>query len=532
MTTSNEGWLALTEDGHVYAFDEQGSVDSVDLNERGLTFIEGISLNDFVAFESGTGFISMDGRREESFALPEDEAALQMWPNGEVWEINSLEGEVKSELDNWTRYSPPSEFYVSMTALGPGPDTRCANEGLWAGAGGLSLLKREPSEERWDQQFEAGGPEISAIGCDHNGSLLVGDWGGTVHRKAGDSWNRIDAAHTRIDSIAASDSTTYLAGKYGSLTTLRDDEVLRMTDGFQLPNGVVPEDDPFNDIWVNDDGSLMVLHHRTGLYRGSAQGWEPMTIDVESRGGGTNSQHADIWGIDEPTFAIYKRRLLRWTGSAWVSADIKGEASGSDYPVDIAGAAEDSVWLTDWNDQLYHYDGTSWQQVESEKMPQSNFIGTLSTTPGGEVLMAGDSTVYRLWAGDGDPSLEIVVENTPCDYVYDAFRTNTGALYVTGTGRMWPNEICVAKATDSGWKHFELRENVRNREDVWIPTGRQFIRQPDGRPPLVASGLGALAPREDGTLERVWVGELNDAAFVKDVNVALLLHRRGVVAKY
>jgi hypothetical protein len=529
LSSTHRGWLALSAVG-VFDFDAQGNLESTALPATvdAPTRVSGKSADTFAAFQEGFagGFVFRDGERSRYTDLRGtmgNPRSLRMWPDGTIWEVFNGDGSPERWMkDAWRGFPAlPEDQQTFRHTLGPGPSSTCAGAGIWT-TGREGLHRWEPDARQW-VLADYDGPRVTSINCDHTGRPLVTDANGGFSRRVDGNWKRTDIDDRALRSAAPAGldapRKTYITGDDGMVAEFSGGDVTKITGGFRLPQRLASLSNRrrfYSDFWVSADGSKGVLIHESGFYHGSNGRW---TSKPHQFALGLDGEWDEVWGIDDPEFAILKAQLRRWDGSQWVKTEL-GEFKGAEEGArDLAGTSTDNVWLAT-NDALFRYDGTSWSNLIEER---SLRLTALRMEEDGTLFAAEAGRIYRVAQRDGEWQLTEPV-STPCRNIQSVFRDEEGRFWVAGK----PN--CIAKQEADGWVNFTFSLVADPRE---MDNGsKTFVPQPGDRPPLIVTEAGVVAPKGDGTLRTLVTGQFTGGDYLPEAGVGVLLHQHGVLANY
>jgi hypothetical protein len=367
---------------------------------------------------------------------------------------------------------------------------------------------------------------VTDLTCQEDGDLYAGTGSGDVFRYRDGNWSNI--LEDAVDSLGAATSaenTAYFGGRNGTLLEVTDSGIERR-GGRLMPVGVPAGTLGFSDLWVSPDESSAMLMDANGIHRLTPEGYEDVTPDDGPEGlefGHIRTN--EVWGLDEPEFAVTDTRVLRWTGSNWEESSLTADRDAFD-PVDIAGHAEDDVLLAT-KQSLYHYDGNRWNHVITEE--DAPEITRVAPATGGGYLMARIGVVVRLGISDGIPRTQST-RVSPCESIGDMYLSNSGDLWVAG------QRLCVARYDDDRWTTFEPAEGSElggTGPTSGGPLGPwNFFAQPGSERPLVGSIAGVLEPTSNGGLRRTGPGNIVGAAYLPGANISVAAAYSGILVKY
>jgi hypothetical protein len=161
------------------------------------------------------------------------------------------------------------------------------------------------------------------------------------------------------------------------------------------------------------EGGYFALSTDGGFYRGAPDGKLTLLGDAGTAGESSYAictpliapvPGAKAWVLDSVC------KLSFWNGTKLVSKPtFRSGIHGSGHiSFELASTGEDSLWVTDPQQGLIHYDGTSWKQVwHSENVPHGIWAADddhvwLIDQPyssGGGVPVVGSAAVMRVWDG-------------------------------------------------------------------------------------------------------------------------------------
>ncbi len=531
LRSTKQGWLAVNRAHGVYEFSPNGDVDSLSLPAFADRWygISGVSLETFMVWgRYGTSaLVYRDGDITRHFELTEhgdDSHEVRMWSDGTIWEVGTQDLQAERFTEGmWRGFPSPGDSSGRVGVFGPGPDSACADQGLWV-AGGTYLSRWNASMEQWES-VEYDGSIVTSIGCDHRGNVALTDSDGRLHRRNEDGWNSTKVDDRPLRGVAplgsGEEGETWITGEDGMLAKLSAGELDVLTNGFRLPADAGDQPDTlgeFNDVWMSDDGSRGVFLHDTGFYHGSGDRWRSVPNELHRIGGWELED--EIWGVQKPRFAISSGQLFRWTGSQWVKSELGTfELTDRRGPKDLAGTSPEAVWLVRRHG-IERYNGDSWSNVvQNDQL----YLSEMLIEPDGEHIVAGSGTLYKIKSAVGGWNLQETGYH-PCGRVDDLYWSDDGSLYVAG------KEGCIARRTDGSWTVYR----IDNEDAVTGPdTGSKHIfKQPGEDIPLIATEVGVLEPQDDGTLRTVIGGRMTGAAFLQERNVTIVLNQHGAMANY
>jgi hypothetical protein len=535
MTTTVDGWLALTPGGTLYDIGPDGVRDSVTLEGDAYKGILGVSFEAYLAWESDRdAILRRDGQSLTYNELPSLPTDTAMWDDGTLWGLGELRDEKREFLNgDWTAYPEPSGFFgEELSALGPSPYSACASSGLWSASESGFSYRWDGMEGIWRDIDHAGG-QVQSFGCAADGGLAAVDDTGLLLRWENETWNAESVSRLPLNDFAAADGQTYTAGPYGTMAVATGSTLDHAGGGFRLP----PSESPsyygtgYQELWVSDGGQKLVLAHGSGLYMGTEQGWSKMPAPEELESDLRTTERIEIWGVDSPKFAIVSSRFLRWDGSRWNPVE-RGPApfSPNGTSMDLSGTPDGRVWLVTSTD-LYRVEfAGEWrlvtdtgsridEQIETGNLTLTAIGFDLDTSP----VVAASGTLYDLVDQRGDWVL-LERAKTPCQSIED-FHISFDSTYVVGL------DGCVARNDGDGWTEYQLPEASQWPPTVFEARAYEIVTPPTG-PPLVATSIGLLGLNGDGTTGIQYVGDFRDLSVSASKSAILALHRSGVVARY
>ena len=536
MTTTRDGWLALKPDGTIYDIGPDGVRDSETLEGDTYEGILGVSFEAYLAWESnGDAILRRDGQSLAYSELPSVPATTAMWEDGTLAGLGELRDQKRGFLNgDWTAYPEPGGFFdEALPALGPSPDSECGSAGLWAAWESGSVARWDDFGGEWENIVHPGG-QMQSLGCDAAGGLAAVDDEGALLRWEDGGWNSQNVSRLRLNDFATAGQQTYVGGTYGTLAVASGGTIDRAGAGFRIP----PSESPsyygtgYQDIWVSPDGQTLVLAHGSGLYMGTEQGWSKMPAPGGLESDLRSSERIEIWGINGRIYAIVSSKFLRWDGSRWRPVQRgAGELSLVSAGQDLSGTLDERAWLVT-NTNLYLKEpAAEWrsatptgssidQRIESENLTLTAIAFDLDTSP----IVAASGALYDLVDQPGGWRLSKRA-TTPCQTIEDV-RISINSTYVVGL------EGCVARNDGDGWTEYQLPDASQWPPTVFEARAYEIVTTPAGRPPLVATSVGLLGLREDGTTDIQFIGDFRDAVSGVSNAGTLALHRSGVVARY
>jgi hypothetical protein len=534
MTTTVDGWLALTPGGTLYDIGPDGVRDSVTLEGDAYKGILGVSFEAYLAWESDRdAILRRDGQSLTYNELPSLPTDTAMWDDGTLWGLGELRDEKREFLNgDWTAYPEPSGFFgEELSALGPSPYSACASSGLWSASESGFSYRWDGMEGIWRDIDHAGG-QVQSFGCAADGGLAAVDDTGLLLRWENETWNAESVSRLPLNDFAAADGQTYTAGPYGTMAVATGSTLDHAGGGFRLP----PSESPsyygtgYLDIWTSADGETMVLAHPSGLYMGTEQGWSKMPAPPDTGSGATSDDRVDIWGLNEPLFAMIGNRLLRWNGSRWTPAVLPGAATSDGAAIDLAGINPSEVWMAS-ESGLNFFDGSSWSNISEPGSSVGGFIDNRDLTlsaldigQNGTVIVAASGALYELTGAPGNWQIRERT-STPCQEIRDVAVTEA-ATFVAGFSG------CVARKRQGSWTEYELPAESNWPPTVFAPKAYELAPNGEGFPTLVATSVGLIGLHQDGTTGIQYVGDFRDLSVSARKSAILALHRSGVVARY
>ena len=548
LTLAKDGWLALSDGGTLYLLGTEGIRDQFELPGREFTRVQGNSLSEFVlGTNDGGGLIRRGGDPVQDETLPANLKATKMWPNGEIWQMSTSApvDPPKPDLRRW--FPRPEPFsddtsYLPRVVFGPSPASQCADRGPWTS---VPFSQRAPLPFQWDsnaEEWKEPSPKpwgLMDFGCLSSTELLAANYNGYGYVYRGDRWERtfgLTLNGYRFSELAVSEGRIYIGGPRGSLATRFDGETDLITEGFQVPfapeSGLRIED--YADLWVADNGAHALLVETGNTHRLTSGDDSPFEWSGISTGRFTPAATSEVWGRQEPRFAISEHALHERIDGNWKTTELPDPQPESFDPVDLAGKREDGVWFGTKQD-LYRYDGESWNRLSGPGSALRRTIDERDLTltrllfeESGDLHIAAKSKVFRLTKREGGWMLGDE-RTAPCNRVSAMHRGGDGSLWVAG------DDTCVAEYDDQSWQVYEptFQWGISTASVPPNPlTSWEFLQQPDSPRPLVVSRPGILRPTADGKLERSYTGNMVDAVYLDSFGITLVLHDDGILAKY
>jgi hypothetical protein len=532
MTTTNSGWLAAEDHKTVHDIRTNGVRGEIELDGEDFYGVSGSSADSFVAYLPEETVLVRDGETRR-FDRP-DNVLLDpvMWSDGTIWTLTNS-GMPRQRLDgDWQILPVDAEtFGPGVTAFGPDPSGPCAALGLFAGVDGDSLRRVYPTDQR--ETLDYMGARIESIGCSPDGELLVGDAVGTLHTRSADgtSWEQRDLLDGPIRDIEALDSELYVAGTKGRHVIVEGEATTRLGSGFSIPSRLTQDKTPgfYSDIWASPRGEELVLMHTHGIFHGTPEGWYqmPMTDGVKLNHGLDNDE---VWGVEEPQFAISHRTLMRWTGRRWVDITERAVGEPNVQMTDIAGQSEDAVWLLASNG-IHRYDGESWTHLTREGSQLAEDLdsyagspSSLQVKPDGTKILGFQHLIWQILRGSDGWRLK-EIDYVECDEIRSTF-TQDGVRYVAG------RDGCASHNPEGDWQYL-IGPNQTEQPPTSSPSSdATIVPHPVSDTPLFVTPDGIFGVRDGLYLDYRFRGVMRDAVYLEERNIVLALHRQGVVAKY
>lgn len=543
VTTSEDGWLAISADGTVYDVGPEGIRDSITVAEDELQRVIGNSLdNMIVRAPAERGVVVRDGESTVFDNIPGEQTTLRMGPDNRVWGLTDEES-VQTAMDGDWRLFPLPEAYDpdETVTFGPAPGQACTPDGPWITDSWDSTFRWDASAGEW-ADVSSEDDLAETFGCDGDGNVVTVDRDGRLGTYSNGSWTYTDLTGRRLNDTALVGDKLYASGTTANHAVVDGENVTRIASGFWPPQpeaGLLPRG-PMADIWVDGDETRMTLMHPAGIYRGSEpDGWEKMWGPPYAEDGGDRGEldlsqtrgASEVWGLDEPKFAMVQEHVLEWTGNAWIDiseSDLDIYGITPPDPTGIAGRREDSVWAA-VEERLYRYDGEAWTELTAsgtqlgEKL-RGNWPTSIHVTDDDRVLVARDSSFEQLQQGNTGWEL-VDVQSTPCeDDILDRYRDEDGTLWVAGRAP------CAASLTDGEWTNYTFPLDPDTI--TYTDRSRTWVEQPGDGPPLLIAYHGIYEPQPDGTMEIQFRGEMMDAVYVESANAIYAVHKDGVLAKF
>lgn len=310
-------------------------------------------------------------------------------------------------------------------------------------------------------------------------------------------------------STRLADGSVVLAGDLGRIVVVQGTDTALLCDtGGATIRGVWGTS--LDDLWVVGDGGF-VAHKTAEAFEQLAAGtthdlravWGTSSRDLWVAGlevvlhydGATFSVDPRLDGAgalfgfaSEDVWALRGDRASHWDGVTWHSAILprggecyfcRGEA--------LWGAAPDDVWAASMDHFGYHFDGTTWSNVD---VPGG--VTKLDGTPDGRVYAASPLGLHRI-----DVSPIVRVETIPPGPV-DTLAIDGPAFVVSGIyGRLTRVQGGVARPLGEDLGREPLSALWGTGGDLWAAGGSTILRRVDGRWAPVATppiqGLRALA---------------------------------------
>jgi hypothetical protein len=539
VTPADGGWLSVTGDG-VYWHNPDGSSQLAfnDTRAGGYDEITGHSPDEFVLSSSTQedGLVVHEGESTYYPDLP-GIGPPHMWPNSEVWTVEADPDQPEStpfflEWDLLPRTSDSEDY--SPSVLGPSPTSACGNRivGYVPSRGFVEWPDRDtppvdiPAENTMAHDIVCGwNDEVTAVGND--GRYMQGDPDGAQWYEGG---------FYDLYGAGTLDGTTYAGGELGALYGISDDGIEAFHCGFRPPAEPLQptQRTHFTSLWVNVTETQAALTYRSGASFGDADGWQQTPAPLREDGRKIfGLEHTDIWGVDQPEFAIASDRLYRWDdtgddGPRWVDAGIKNPGGPYEELVDIDGTSRNNIWVAT-TASLFRYDGDTWSEAGNSNLIEStsNGIGALQFDNDGDLLVIDSDYVYELDVSTGDWALSTRFDS-PCENPTTLGRDANGHLLVAG------RSLCVARRAGGAWEKLQVPDSVTSAlgPAITLEQGWEFVRQPGSRPMLLATSVGLFELQDDGTLTSEFVGNTIEAEYLPMYNAVWVLTQSGVVAKY
>jgi hypothetical protein len=550
MTVAGDGWLTVERGGEVAYYATDGSKEVLrTLPGRNYRYISGNSRSDYLVvrdFEGGA--LVQGGDVTVADDYPGVERTLKMWPNGEVWGVEEPTDSDLEPPSNWNILEEPStDDGGYIVGLGPGPTSSCADEGWWA----YELMG---SVVHWSQDTGSGEAVDTGYGpathfnCDRDGRLAALTQDGGILRRTEDGWQRQDAAHHALYSMATGDDKTWIGGNHGTMLKIDDQAVDSLSRGFRPPSSHIDRElsaedygnqgpPVFTDLWVNDAETKVHLVYQKGAALGTeGSGWENQSVQDRPDGGWAFTDQTTVVGDRTPSFALGYPGVLRWVDGDWEFINFGDLQETADNATSIAGSPDD-LWVLTSDDNLLHFDGGEWINTTDSSSDAAAFISENDTllrrlhlTNDGELfIMSLNSPVYRAVGPPDDLDLELAFD-PPCGSVHSMHRAQDGSIYVGGNASLGVSP-CVAQYKDGGWTEFE------NPPEEVRPTGDResivkLIEQPGDLPLLAIGQSGIFSVGDDGQLRTEFIGTSVDAEYLSEHDALWVLTEYGILAKY
>jgi hypothetical protein len=534
MTTSNDGWLALDDDGVVYDLGPEGERGTRDLPSGEHRTISGTSLDSFIVHGEYAEAYVMRGGRLVTQSLPEDmQRQSVMWPNGDISGLRLPMRDPVEYLDGTWRIFPAPEV-TDYPALGPAPGSDCSSEGIFTATEEAGLY-------RWDEigmAFAAAaydGSMITTIDCSPDGELLLTNVEGRVLTRTGEAvepWHSRTIVDRRIEDAEVQGSTLHVSSVDGEHAIVSAGQRTHLGGGFRVPQADLPEDlsSVFTGFGIHDAGEEMILSHTSGTYRGTDSGWRRMPIADEDLN--YKATFDRIHRAHGTLFAMSDSRLWRWEGDRWVNITESALGTQQANASHSRVGPEGNLWLWHLLD-LFRYDGDSWTNLTAEGTPLEESldasdlrIDSVFASHDGDVVVSTDSATHTL-SRQMDEWTLTKRRDVPCEDLNAYHDTADGAVWIVGDGRR-----CVAGFVDGEWTTYDLPPEQMRPPESFGPETATFLPQPGSDVPLLANEYGLLEPRPDGTLKPEFIGQFLDAIHLPSKGASFALTRRGVIAKY
>jgi hypothetical protein len=539
MTVSNDGWLGLSDTGVVYAFGPEGIRNKRTLPGSGYSDVQGTSFSEFVVgTNDGGGFIRRGNVAGQDASLPVRLTALKMWSSGMMWQAtpNPPTDPAAADLRRWFPVrgaAGRSGIESNAAKFAPSPSSACSGIGVWLAL--PRLYRWKPDSEEWSDAPQADG--VRAFECMGEERLMFLTGGGDARVSDGDrTRTKFSEPTHQFRAAAHTQERLHIGGLRGSLLTFEDDALTTVTEGLRIP--VLPRDGlgvgGHSDLWVSEDASTAMLIESNNLHRLTSSEPSPFDRDIVNTNGWLREAAAsEVWGIDEPQFALAPEMLFTRQASDWEKSEYFDTLDDFEG-VDIAGRSNDAVWVAA-DENLYRYDGESWNRLSGSDSPLRTTIDSEDLTltrllveESGDVHVAAGSRIYQLKKRDG--GWKLTGERTaPCDRVSAMHRGQDGSLWIAG------GTTCVGRYDGQNWSLFTL-EFRRGLSTASVPpdplNSWEFVRQPGSDRPLIVGPLGILQPTPNDALQRTYAAEMVDAVYLESLDVTLALHEHGILAKY
>ena len=545
MTVAADGWLALTDEDVVYEFGPQGVRDQYELPDGDYTFVAGHSSSLFMVGTRENGiYVRRDGSLTNIEGLEPRAETTRIWPNGQVWHVGESD-QLPADPPEWLRTFPEPEVQQSTGSsanpqpltLGPSPSAPCTDDSIWVGYLNKGFYLWDESSESWEKSQSLPNANVSDLTCRSDGALVVATAGQGILVNSGESWRGLTAdILAGFQTVTTLDGTVYGGGGGpGSVTLVEATDSTLTRRGWRvLISGLSEVRSAFSDIWISNDESTALLTHSKGTDELTPDGARDVSANVERPHelGFGEALETEIWGVDEPAYAISKDYVLRWDGSGWTETRLTSSRDAEFMPIDIVGQAADDVMVAT-SDKIFHYDGRTWRVASGSLDTSDSSITRMLAESDGSYLVAVGSEIHRL-SGETRAWQTELVQMAPCDDITALHRDPEGALWVGGPPH------CVARSTDDGWEVFEPSaavraqqpdQNSRRPQDVAIEPGH-FVQQPDSDMPLFGNRRGIMEPRPDGTLGLEYRHPVFDIVYMPDHNATVAVTRSGILARY
>jgi hypothetical protein len=531
MTTTDTGWLGLQRDGTVADIGPNGIRETVTLEGEEFRSITGVSLDRFFAINDRRTLFVRNGDTQTEYS---DLVDSGIWPNGEIWTVmNGDQFEVRMN-GAWTLYPGGGPGVRVFGEMGPSPGSPCRGSDVFARGRPAFLYRWNSGAQTWDP---VDGPDTRThtLGCFPGGRFLATDWKQGFWVREPNGWSKHSVLERQVQDTVVHDDTLYVGGFHGNHALVTESETRTLGSGFWAPDISTPDrfERSFRDLWVSSDGEQVVLSYEGKPYRSTGDGWSLMPGREDDR----LLQPAinDICGIDEPMFGLNDEGLFRWNGQKWVEENVNGDPRDRVQGSELECTSEDSVWMTAGS-VVYHHDGEGWSRLGSEDsslMSKSGLdnptIRSMTVESNERLVVGAEHSLFELREESGEWSVQKMLE-TPCRYVTEHLLADDGTLWVGG----WDSsDGCIASVQDGPWTQYRVpKAHLRDRRGSYRIRPRGFVSQPGTDTPLILTKSGVLQPQEDGTVKNEFMGNVLDGAYVSTPHATLVLHERGVVAKY
>lgn len=328
--------------------------------------IWGSAPDDIFLLGSNGAVLHFDGQTVTPFAGVSGNSLHAVWGRAfnDVYAVGDQGRVVHYDGVSWTGYTRPTTESLR--------DVRVINGKLVVAGTNGACFRFDGAV--WESLSAPIAGDISDVVEDSNGDLLAATYGGILHRAAGRWRHQIGFTTEGLRSVwVADEHNVFAVGGHGVIEQ-RDDSGWR-------PVYVGSREDWWAGVSGNSPADVYVVG-RAGkaLHYDGAQ-WQPLTTM-------TDFHLNAVWASPERVVAVGDGAIVEWKYG--VPSLMTGNIPFSPLN-DVWGSASDDIFAVGENGVIIHFDGTSWQPMESGV---TTTLASVWGTAHDDVFVAGWASEY------------------------------------------------------------------------------------------------------------------------------------------